>query len=499
MIERENRQVGQYKMYLRRGLMQMICRGIFFIVFLGVIEGQVVALDTPTSGINRNKGEASMSSVKSIAPSTLDSYQSVKGVVHLEHWVTPRGVKVYFVHVPTLPMVDIQLVFDAGAARNGTQGGLAYMTNVLLAEGSKQRSADQVAEIFDKVGAQYHADSRRDMSLLHLRTVSFPAELKTAVDNLAHILAHPAFPEEGLQREKQIALTALQHQAQVPQKVAHRQFYSLLYPDQPYAQSVLGDEASIRSLSPSMLEAFHKQYYVAKNVVVTIVGDVTASSANEIAHTLTQDLPEGEAAPALPPVKPLAKKIERQIDFPSNQTHILMGAPVLKQKDPDYYALYVGNHILGGNSSVNRIFDIIRNQHGLAYSASSYFLPMREKGPFVMGCQTRNEQAQKSLQLLEQVLEAFVEKGPSQDELKAAKLNLLGGYYLQFDSNAAICQQVSSLGFYAFPLEHFNQFKSAVEKLTTEDIKKAFQRHFTPAHYAIVMVGGAGAVTDAQE
>lgn len=419
---------------------------------------------------------------------SLKSYESVNGVLNIQHWQTSRGVRVYFVQVKTLPIVDIDIVIDAGASRN-KKGGLAYLTSQLLADGTKALTADQVAENFDNVGAEYTASTQRDSTSISLRSLSDKAQLNPALQNLAAILAYPAFPEAGLKREKQNAISALKQQAQKPNQIASKAFYKALYGNLPYANWVLGDESSISQMKSDDLKAFHQEYYVPENVVVAIVGDLTLEEADGIAKTLTHNLPAGKKAPSLPTVPDIKEKKFEKITFPSSQTHILMGMPGIKQNDPDYYPLYVGNHILGGNGMVTRIFDVIRNQHGLAYSAYSYFLPMRERGPFVLGCQTRTDQAEKAEKLMAALLKEFIENGPTQTELKEAKENLLGGYTLQFDSNASICREIASLGFYELPLDYYNQFKTMVEKVTIDDIKQAFQKKIANQELAVVLVG----------
>lgn len=433
---------------------------------------------------------AKMMGIQNKAPQKLESFKEVKGVLNIQHWVTPQGVPVYYVPVRTLPMVDIQIVFDAGAARNGSKGGLAYLTNTLLAEGTAKLSADQVAENFEKLGAQYSAESQRDMASLHLRSLSEPSQLVPAVQTLAELMSQPAFPEKGFKREQQNALSALKQQSQSPNQVASRAFYDALYPNQPYANWVLGDEKSIAALTVADVQAFFKEFYVAKNMAVTIVGDVSATEADALAQTLAKGMAVGEKPKPLPEVTNLSENVVKKVNFPSAQTHILLGEPGVKHGDPEYYALYLGNHILGGNGSVTRVFDIIRNKNGLAYSAYSYFVPMRERGPFVLGCQTRNDQAEKALSLMQDLLHDFVEKGPSEEEIRQAKKNLLGGYALRFDSNAAISQQITALAFYDLPLDHFDKFKPAIEKIEAKDIKEAFQKRIQTKNMVIVMVGG---------
>jgi len=458
------------------------------LAFILILKGREEPL---TVEEKRAEGEfLEMTGLKVNAPEKLNSYQSVSGVLAIEYWLTQAGVPVYFVRVPTLPMVDVEVTFDAGAARNGRKGGLAYLTNTLLAEGAPNLSANQVAENFDKVGAQYHAQSQRDMATVQLRSLSDPKQLVPALETLSIILSQPTFPQEGFAREQQNMLSSLKQQAQMPNQMASRALFSALYVDHPYANWVLGDEAAVRGLTVEDVKRFHQEYYVAKNAVITIVGDLSAREANGIAEMITGKLPAGEPPPELPKVLDLKEKIARKVQFPSTQTHILIGEPGITEGDPDYYALYVGNQILGGGGLVSRIFNKVRNEHGLAYSAYSYFLPMRQRGPYILGCQTRNEQAEKAVNLIEDLLKEFIEKGPTEKELADAKQNLLGGYALQFDSNAAICQQVAHLGFYRLPLDHLNQFKAAVEKLTISDIQSAYQKRVSPDHVVVVSLGG---------
>lgn len=475
------------KMKHRRWL-QIIIAALVVVAVLLIIKSR----HTPTSSpILHEGGLEKMIGIKGDMVEKSKSFKTVSGVLNIQHWVTERGVNVYFVPVKTLPMVDIEVIFDAGAARNADKGGLAYLTNTLLADGTKDMNADQVAQSFDSVGSQFHAESQRDMAIVHLRSLSAPEQLAPALKTAELILTQPAFPEEGFKREQQNALSALKQQAQNPQQVASRAFYSIVYHNQPYANWVLGDEASLKALTSDDVKAFYQQYYTAKNATVAIVGDLSSQDADAIAQSLTNNLGQGEKAQMLPAVSDLPENMVKHIDFPSVQTSILIGSPGIRRDSPDYYPLTVGNHILGGNGSVTRVFNVIRNQHGLAYSAYSYFIPMLERGPFVLGCQTRNDQAPKAQALMEALLKDFVNNGPTEREVEQAKQNLLGGHALQFDSNASICHEIAALGFYQLPLNYLNEYKEKVGKVTVEDIKVAFQKHIVPEKMAIVTVGGA--------
>eukprot|EP00487_Bulimina_marginata_P002359 TRINITY_DN15484_c0_g1_i1.p1 TRINITY_DN15484_c0_g1~~TRINITY_DN15484_c0_g1_i1.p1 ORF type:complete len:134 (+),score=34.08 TRINITY_DN15484_c0_g1_i1:194-595(+) len=131
-----------------------------------------------------------------------------------------------------------------------------------------------------------------------------------------------------------------------------------------------------------------------------------------------------------------------------------MGQPGINRADPDYFALYVGNHILGGSGLVSKLSDEIREKRGLSYSVYSYFRPMRQWGPYQFGLQTRNDQAEEALDVLKNTLKTFIADGPSEDELIAAKQNITGGFALRVDSNSKIADYLAMIGFYGLPLDY---------------------------------------------
>lgn len=427
--------------------------------------------------------------LKAENPEKKDTYQTATGIVPIAHWILENGVKVYFVQSPSLPIVDIQVTFNAGSARDGEKGGVAFLTNQLLSDGTQNMGADAVAEGFDNLGAQYHAESFRDMAKVSLRSLSYPEQLLPGVALFSEVLGQPTFEEKGFKREQQSTLTLLKHQSQMPNKIASRAFFEQLYPNQPYSNWTYGTPETLAQITPADLKIFHQQYYVKENAVVTIVGDLSLKDAQGIAEIVTKNLPTGNPPEKLPKPLPLKEAVSTSINFPSTQTHILMGEIGVPKGDPDFYALYLGNHVLGGSAMTTRLFKTIREDNGLAYSVYSMFQPMQVAGPFVMGCQTRNEAAEKARDLMISLLKSFIEDGPTDEELQEAKSNLLGGYALNFDSNAAIADQVSAMGFYNLPLDYFNRFKPAIEKVSKSDVQEAFQKHLSPKDILTVMVG----------
>ncbi len=418
------------------------------------------------------------------------SVESVSGVLAIQHWNTAKGVPVYFVNAPNLPMCDFQIAFDAGSARDGKQNGIAHLTNTLLNEGTTTLDANEVAEQFEEVGAEFEVGTYRDMATVHVRSLTQPAILQSVMKILIEVMSQPAFLETGFKREQAQMLMGLKYESQRPDVLAQKLFFTTLYADHPYANWGSGQIQTLQKLTPEEIKAFYKKYYVAKNAVITIVGALTLEEAQAMAEKVSDALQIGERAAGLPAVQDLQPaQVANKVTFPSEQTHIMVGVPGMKRGDPDFFALSVGNHILGGNGTVTRIFNEIRHKRGLAYDAYSYFMPMRERGPFTIGLQTKTEQTPEALKILSSTVKQFVSEGPTEQELKDAKLNILGGYPLLFDNNKSILSNITMLGFYNLPLDYFDTYKKNIEAVSVGSIQDAFKRRIDPDNMVIVTVG----------
>jgi zinc protease len=271
--------------------------------------------------------------------------------------------------------------------------------------------------------------------------------------------------------------------------VADRLFYRSLYGDHPYGHDPSGDTDSLERIERAQLMAFHDRYYVAANAVVAIVGAVDRDQAAAIAERVVAGLPAGRKAAPLPKT-PAASGVKVRETFPSSQTHIFLGQRGMARHDPDFFPLYVGNHVLGGSGLVSLLGEEVRNKRGLSYSVYSYFAPMRVDGPFVMGAQTKNAQADQALTVMRDTLERFVAEGPGEEELVAAKRNITGGFPLRIASNRKIVEYIAMMGFYDYPLDWMATLVDKVEAVTAEQVRDAFSRRMHPDRLVAVVVGG---------
>jgi zinc protease len=416
---------------------------------------------------------------------------------NIQHWQSASGAKVLFVENRDIPMLDVSVGLPAGSSFDAAdKSGVAGLTHHLLNLGAEGLNEDDIARGMADIGAQFGGGFDQDRASLSLRTLSSKAERDRALDIMARVLQKPLFPEAILAREKARLIAALKEAETKPESIADKAFHKAVFGAHPYALPVSGEISGVEKITVQDLRDFYAAHYRAGGAVVAIMGDVSRAQAEAIAEQLTAQLPAGAPPAALPGVAMRIPASEQRIPHPASQSHILVGAPGMARSDPDYFPLYVGNHILGGGGFVSRLMDEVREKRGLAYSVYSYFMPLKQPGAFQIGLQTKKEQADGALQLVRDILAEFVAKGPTEKELLGAKQNIVGGFPLRIDSNRKILDYLSIIGFYNLPLTYLDDFTRRVEQVTVAQVRDAFRRHIDPQAMATVVVGAPPASAD---
>ncbi|MDR6396030.1 M16 family metallopeptidase [Herbaspirillum seropedicae] len=409
----------------------------------------------------------------------------------IQSWTQPDGARVLFVPNHAIPMLDVSVQFDAGQRRDPVgKAGLAELTVASLTRGVTDASGTlteaQILDGFADVAAQQHDGAGQDRAGVSLRTLSSPAEREAALTLLARMLAHPSFPQASLERDRALAIANIKEELTKPEVIAEKAFMHAAYGSHPYAMDA--SEASMQAITREDLQAFHRAHYVANRAVIALIGDINLEQARAIASALTRELPQGAALPALPPVA-APKGSEERIAHPASQSHILIGAPAIQRGDPDFFALTVGNYVLGGGGFVSRLTDEVREKRGLSYSVYSGFSPLAQPGPFQIGLQTKKEQTAEALRVTRATLDKFMQEGPTAAELKAAKDNLAGGFALRIDSNAKLLENLSVIGFYGLPLDYLDHWIERIRAVSVQEVRAAFRKHVHPEELSTIIVG----------
>ena len=426
--------------------------------------------------------------------------QSAWALLPIEHWREPSGAQVWLVNSPGIPMVDVQIAFDAGSRRDpAAQAGLAQAAALMSAKGVRAQDdapaldENALGEAWADLGASFGAHADRDSYSYALRSLTDPALLQRAARLAARQIAQPSWPEPVWESERARWSAAIKESYTRPGPVAARAFSGALYGSHPYGQRP--EEDTLARIGVADLQAFHTRAIAACRARVSLVGALDRAQAQALVRALLALLPERDPAdcaplPAVPDAPPLAQPQVQRIAFPSAQAQVLIGQLGIARRDPDFLALLVGNHILGGGGLVSRLTEEVREKRGLSYSVYSDFSPGLNVGGFVVALQTRPDQADQALQVAQQTLARYVQDGPTEAELQAAKDNLIGGFALRIDSNRKLLANVSNIAWNGLPLDYLEHWTQRVQALTVADVRAALQRHLHPERMATVVVGG---------
>ncbi|MCU0868170.1 MAG: insulinase family protein [Burkholderiales bacterium] len=409
----------------------------------------------------------------------------------IETWTLPNGARVMYAYNPALPMLDVGVEFPAGWSRDTrATSGTANLAIGLMRLGAGGMGETDVARALSDVGAQLAPRFDADRGGWTLRTLSSPRERDAALDVLARIVQRPEYPAAVVEREKARLVAGLREADTKPETVAERAFAAAMYARHPYGLRAAGEIDTVEQLSATDLAGFHRTWFRSDWAVVSIMGDADRSRADAIARALTDGLPRADGpVPPLPRSARTAGAEQIRVPHPASQSHVLMGMPGVARDDPDWFALLVANHVLGGGGFASRLVEEIRVKRGLAYSAYSVFAPQRYAGVFQAGLQTRRDQADQAVAVMRDTIARYRDSGPSDAELDAAKQNLINGFPLRIDSNRKIHDYLGIIGFYGLPLDYLAQFTRHIDAVTRDDVRRVLAARLDPQQWVTVVVG----------
>lgn len=414
-----------------------------------------------------------------------------------------NGVRTLLVESKQLPIVDIQLTFNAGSARDESiskgLNGLANLTARLLNEGTSTQTANDIAQSFERLGAQYSAKAYRDMFVVRLRVLSDKKRLEPALNQLIFLLKDAQFPQGSIDRILNNAQIGQKQVKENPKRSMSVRFYRSIYGDHPYAQPSTGTIQSLKRIKSEDIQAFKKQYLVANNLNIAITGNVNKQQAQQMIDLLTEQISTGESAPPLPEAEALEKAQIIRIPFNSSQAHVMIGQISIRRDDPDRFALEVGNEIFGSGGFQSLLMQELREKRGLTYSASSNLSSMQSQGLFYIQYSTQREQLLESLNITYQTLLKFLHKPLTTAQVEESKRGLIRAFPLLLRSNANINSQLGAIGFYGLPSNYLTQYQQLISAVNAEDVHQAWQKHIHPEKFLTVLAGKDISTNDVAE
>jgi zinc protease len=403
--------------------------------------------------------------------------------------VTPNGMTVLVLEQHFLPIVEVHALIKTGSAQDPPdKAGLANLVASLLDEGTATRTSKQLAEQIDFVGGALEVKASEDFTTASARVLKKDIDLGFTL--LADILQHPAFPKPEFERIRSQILGEMTSDNDDPGHVAMKAFNQLVFHGHPYRWPLNGTEESLGKITHADVLNFYNKEYVPPQVILAIVGDVTAEQVAALVQTHF-----GTWKKAAPPSRnikkaaPVERKTVQLIEKDLTQSNVILGHGGISRTNPDFYAVTVMNYILGAGGFSSRLMDSIRDKQGLVYGIMSHFDARLMPGSFWINFQTRTEATNQAIQGVLGELKSIRETPVSDQELSEAKSFLIGSFPLRLDSTAKLAQVVAQVEFYGLGFEYFSQYPKWIERVTKEDVQRVAKQYLDPHRYALVVVG----------
>lgn len=406
----------------------------------------------------------------------------------VQAWTTAAGTGVKFVEARGLPIVDVVLRFKAGTTQDTAQPGLAALTLYLLDEGSQRSTAAQQAEQMERLGAIMEKQVRLEHATLSLRSLSSKAILGPALELFTDLVAHPAFAAPALEKVRRQLLRHDASREYLPRLRARSEVFRHLFNGHPYGNPLGSTVQGLASATVDDVRAFHQRAYAASNLEMVLVGDLSLTEAQAIAHQLSQALPQGWSAtdlPATPSVPPATLHVEQA----GTSTAVVLALPMnVPANDPEYLALVLGSEVLGAGLE-SRLMIELRQRRGLTYGIYSSLSAMSAGGLFSIEWEIAPALVQGSQALVTTLLGDFIDQGPTQAELDLARKQLAGQLLRGVAQNKSLAAWLTEITYQQQPADHLNTYIERIGRLTPADIRAVMQRRLDLSHKVMASVG----------
>ena len=391
--------------------------------------------------------------------------------VEVQEVTSPGGIKALLVEDYTVPLVSLAFSFKGGASQDAPgKEGTAKLLTTMLDEGAGDIGSEEFLARLEELGVQYRFSAGLDTfsgSAFTLRS-----NLDETFDLIGTALAEPRFDAEPLSRMKTAALVALKRKEAEPGELAGEAFRKAVFGQHPYGRPDDGTTETVSSITREDLVDYHRRNFAQSNLTVGVVGAISAQELGPKLDELFGALPKKAELRDVPEASiDTGESVHVELDVP--QTSITVALPGLKREDPDFFAAYLVNHILGGGSFNSRLYEEVREKRGLAYSVYSYLATRDHAGYFGAGSATRADRASETLEIIKREIKRMAEEGPTQAELEAAKKFIKGTYAISnLDTSRKIASVLVAIQEGDLGLDYIDKRQDLIDAVTIEDARR---------------------------
>ena len=406
----------------------------------------------------------------------------------IQEIVSPGGIKAWFVQENSIPILNMEVIWKGGSGVVAPQkAGLAELMAATMDEGAADLDSKAFQGKLADLSISVSFSAGKDTFRGRLKTLS--ANSEQAFDLFSKAITTPRFDADPVERIRGQLLAGLNRDLSNPRSLAGKAWFETAFKGHPYALSTEGNMETMAVLTIEDLKAFKQQQIVRQNMVISVIGDITPEKLGEMLDKTFEAIPEKSDLGMVDDVAHLNGPSVEVIPMEIPQSIIMFGGDGVKRDDPDYYAAYVLNYILGGGGFESRLNAEIREKRGLVYSIYTYLSPFEAAGVHLGGLGTSEKSTLEAVQLIREELRKIRTEGVTKEELVAAKKYLNGSFALRLSSNANIANIMASMQFSHLPIDYLENRTDLIDAVTLEDLKRVAERLMDPDKLIITIVG----------
>lgn len=406
--------------------------------------------------------------------------------VDIQEITTPSGIDLWLVEEHSIPFVAVDIHFVGGT--NLDLPGKRGATNLMMAlveEGAGDLDAQAFQAAREALAASFSFDVYDDGASVSAKFLTENQDEAAAL--LTAAITNPRFDEAAIERVRAQVLSIIARDAKTPNRIAGKAFYSAAFGEHPYGSNLNGTVESVSALTREDLVTAHQNALAKSRAYVSVVGDITAADAANLVEEILSGIPEN--GPELPEGVAFGLKGGTTvIDFSTPQSVALFGHAGIKRDDPDFFAAYILNTIIGGSGPQSILMDEVREKRGLTYGVYSYLVAKDHAEMMLGSVASANDRIAEAIDVIRAEWARVAEGGITQEQLDAAKTYLTGEYPLRFDGNDKISGIMVAMQVQGLEPDYVFNRNDYINAVTLDDINRVAAELLDPEalHFTIV-------------
>lgn len=412
---------------------------------------------------------------------------TARASVEIREITSAKGIKAWLVEDYTIPLIAVNFAFRGGSTQDPSgKEGLANLMSGLFDEGAGPLDSDAFQEAIDDASAEMRFSANRDTMYGSVKFLADQGEEALTLVKLA--VNEPRFDDGPIDRIRSQLVASIKSRARDPQTRAAHKWVEELYGDHPYARRNRGTEQSLAAITSQDLKDSHRRMFARDNLFIGIVGAIDEESAKSMLDNLFGDLPEQADLSRVKDTRLSAGK-QVHVEYELPQTSLRLAWPGIERDDPDFFAAYVMNYVLGGGSFSSWLYNEVREKRGLAYGVNSYLVNFDHASSLGINTATRSDRANETLAIILDEVERMKVEGPSKEELEAAKKTIIGGYAVSnLDTSSSIAGTLVELQMSDLGIDYIDRRGELIGGVTLEQVKSVAERLFS-VEPSVMIVG----------